>query len=135
VGSSRPPKHTRTMHGHHEMASDADSENTVGSPLTPRWVTRRSFGSRTSGEPCATRDIRSSITSMFRNVTHTVADRVAACLKGMATGDAIGKQTETLSHQITGPYEDCDPLDEHNVLNEYTRTYIATRASKPVRRV
>src|SRR5215211_215786 len=27
----------------------------------------------------------------------TVADRILGCLKGIATGDAIGKQTETLS--------------------------------------
>jgi ADP-ribosylglycohydrolase len=30
--------------------------------------------------------------------TLTLADRVAGCLKGIATGDAIGKQTELLSH-------------------------------------
>src|SRR2546429_2535324 len=29
----------------------------------------------------------------------TVADRILGCLKGIATGDAIGKQTETLSHE------------------------------------
>jgi ADP-ribosylglycohydrolase len=28
----------------------------------------------------------------------TVTDRIAGCLKGIATGDAIGKQTEMLSH-------------------------------------
>jgi ADP-ribosylglycohydrolase len=28
----------------------------------------------------------------------TIAERVAGCLKGIATGDAIGKQTELLSH-------------------------------------
>src|SRR5260370_35739828 len=30
-------------------------------------------------------------------MTVTVADRILGCLKGIATGDAIGKQTETLS--------------------------------------
>jgi ADP-ribosylglycohydrolase len=30
-------------------------------------------------------------------VTTTVADRVVGCFKGIATGDAVGKQTETLS--------------------------------------
>jgi ADP-ribosylglycohydrolase len=29
----------------------------------------------------------------------TTSDRIAGCLKGIATGDAIGKQTENLSHQ------------------------------------
>ena len=29
----------------------------------------------------------------------TIADRIAGCLKGIATGDAIGKQTELLSHE------------------------------------
>ena len=28
------------------------------------------------------------------NVTHTIADRIVGCLKGVATGDTIGKQTE-----------------------------------------
>src|SRR5947207_10698123 len=28
----------------------------------------------------------------------TVTDRIVGCLKGIATGDAIGKQTEMLSH-------------------------------------
>src|SRR5439155_16886693 len=28
----------------------------------------------------------------------TVTDRIVGCLKGVATGDAIGKQTEMLSH-------------------------------------
>jgi len=32
-------------------------------------------------------------------VTHTIADRILGCLKGIATGDAIGKQTEMLSQQ------------------------------------
>jgi ADP-ribosylglycohydrolase len=32
-------------------------------------------------------------------VTHTSADRILGCLKGIATGDAIGKQTEMLSQQ------------------------------------
>ena len=32
-------------------------------------------------------------------MTFTVADRIQGCLKGIATGDAIGKQTETLSPQ------------------------------------
>jgi ADP-ribosylglycohydrolase len=32
-------------------------------------------------------------------VPHTTGDRIAACLKGIATGDAIGKQTEGLSHE------------------------------------
>ena len=32
-------------------------------------------------------------------MTFTVADRILGCLKGLATGDAIGKQTETLSRQ------------------------------------
>ena len=32
-------------------------------------------------------------------MTVTVADRILGCLKGIATGDAIGKQTETLSHE------------------------------------
>jgi ADP-ribosylglycohydrolase len=31
-------------------------------------------------------------------MTHTVQQRVLACLRGLATGDAIGKQTEMLSH-------------------------------------
>src|SRR5207247_2730186 len=31
-------------------------------------------------------------------MTVTVADRILGCLKGIATGDAIGKQTETLEH-------------------------------------
>jgi ADP-ribosylglycohydrolase len=30
-------------------------------------------------------------------VTHTTADRILGCFKGIATGDAIGKQTETLA--------------------------------------
>lgn len=29
----------------------------------------------------------------------TIADRIAGCLKGIATGDAIGKQTEMLSRE------------------------------------
>jgi ADP-ribosylglycohydrolase len=32
-------------------------------------------------------------------MTFTVADRIVGCLKGIATGDAIGKQTETLSRK------------------------------------
>jgi ADP-ribosylglycohydrolase len=32
-------------------------------------------------------------------VTVTVADRIVGCLKGIAIGDAVGKQTETLSHE------------------------------------
>jgi len=32
-------------------------------------------------------------------MTVTVADRIVGCLKGIATGDAIGKQTEMLSHE------------------------------------
>ena len=28
----------------------------------------------------------------------TIADRIAGCLRGIAVGDAIGKQTESLSH-------------------------------------
>src|SRR5881397_353943 len=32
-------------------------------------------------------------------MTVTVTDRIVGCLKGVATGDAIGKQTETLSHE------------------------------------
>lgn len=32
-------------------------------------------------------------------MTFTIADRIAGCLKGIATGDAIGKQTEMLSHE------------------------------------
>src|SRR5947199_3464369 len=32
-------------------------------------------------------------------MTVTVTDRILGCLKGIATGDAIGKQTETLSHE------------------------------------
>jgi ADP-ribosylglycohydrolase len=31
-------------------------------------------------------------------VSHGTADRIAACLQGIAIGDAIGKQTEMLSH-------------------------------------
>ena len=31
------------------------------------------------------------------NMTFTAANRATGCLKGIATGDAIGKQTETLS--------------------------------------
>jgi ADP-ribosylglycohydrolase len=34
-----------------------------------------------------------------RQLTVTIADRIAGCLKGIATGDAIGKQTETLSRE------------------------------------
>src|SRR5256885_16327835 len=32
-------------------------------------------------------------------MTVTVANRILGCFKGIATGDAIGKQTETLSHE------------------------------------
>jgi ADP-ribosylglycohydrolase len=32
-------------------------------------------------------------------VTHTTGDRILACLNGIATGDAIGKQTEMLSRK------------------------------------
>ena len=32
-------------------------------------------------------------------MTFTLAHRIAACLKGIATGDAVGKQTETLPHR------------------------------------
>ena len=35
---------------------------------------------------------------MLSQPTLTIAERVAGCLKGIATGDAIGKQTELLSH-------------------------------------
>jgi len=35
-------------------------------------------------------------------MTITVAARIAGCLKGIATGDAIGKQTEMLSHDDVG---------------------------------
>ena len=39
--------------------------------------------------------------------TPTTADRVLGCLKGVAIGDAIGKQTETLSPaDITRWYPD-----------------------------
>ncbi|MGH7717906.1 MAG: ADP-ribosylglycohydrolase family protein, partial [Gemmatimonadaceae bacterium] len=31
------------------------------------------------------------------NVAFTIADRVVGCLKGIATGDAVGNQTEGLS--------------------------------------
>ncbi|HYT67602.1 MAG TPA: ADP-ribosylglycohydrolase family protein [Vicinamibacterales bacterium] len=33
----------------------------------------------------------------LRNVTITIAERVVGCLEGVATGDAVGKQTEMLS--------------------------------------
>ena len=36
--------------------------------------------------------------SLVSNVTVTTIDRVVACLKGIAAGDAIGKQTEMLAH-------------------------------------
>src|SRR5262245_30889865 len=47
--------------------------------------------------------ITSSITScdreqMFSQPTLTLAERVTGCLKGIATGDAVGKQTELLSY-------------------------------------
>jgi ADP-ribosylglycohydrolase len=32
-------------------------------------------------------------------VTHTIVDRIAGCLMGIATGDAIGKQTEMLPRE------------------------------------
>jgi ADP-ribosylglycohydrolase len=32
-------------------------------------------------------------------MTLTIADRIVGCLQGIATGDAIGKQTEMLSHE------------------------------------
>src|SRR2546430_16496886 len=32
-------------------------------------------------------------------MTLTVTDRILGCLTGIATGDAIGKQTEMLSHE------------------------------------
>jgi ADP-ribosylglycohydrolase len=32
-------------------------------------------------------------------VALTIVDRIEGCLKGIATGDAVGKQTETLSHE------------------------------------
>src|SRR3970282_1290596 len=32
-------------------------------------------------------------------MTLTIADRIVGCLQGIATGDAIGKQAETLSHE------------------------------------
>jgi ADP-ribosylglycohydrolase len=35
---------------------------------------------------------------MLSRPTSTVDERVAGCLKGIATGDAVGKQTELLSH-------------------------------------
>jgi ADP-ribosylglycohydrolase len=31
------------------------------------------------------------------NLTHSIAERIAACFAGLAIGDAVGKQTETLS--------------------------------------
>jgi ADP-ribosylglycohydrolase len=31
-------------------------------------------------------------------MTHTATDRIVGCLEGIATGDAVGKQTEMLSH-------------------------------------
>jgi len=31
-------------------------------------------------------------------MTIAIVDRIAGCLHGIATGDAIGKQTETLAH-------------------------------------
>jgi ADP-ribosylglycohydrolase len=37
--------------------------------------------------------------SHIPSATHTAADRILGCLKGVATGDAVGKQTETLSLQ------------------------------------
>ena len=40
-------------------------------------------------------------------LTPTTADRILGCLKGIATGDAIGKQTETLSPEdVLGWYPD-----------------------------
>lgn len=36
---------------------------------------------------------------MFANVTLTITDRIVGCLKGIASGDAIGKQTEMLSRE------------------------------------
>ena len=32
-------------------------------------------------------------------MTSTIADRIVACLRGVAVGDALGKQTETLSRE------------------------------------
>ncbi len=48
--------------------------------------------------------------ALFNNalrLTGLVRDRVIGCLKGIATGDAIGKQTETLSyHDVVRWYPD-----------------------------
>jgi len=35
----------------------------------------------------------------LRDVSHSIADRAVGCFRGIATGDAIGKQTENLSRQ------------------------------------
>lgn len=40
-----------------------------------------------------------AVGKFLENVTHTPFDRIMACLAGIATGDAVGKQTETLPHE------------------------------------
>src|SRR5688500_12391526 len=52
----------------------------------------RTCASNTSSSPCHNR-------TSDALPDPTVNERIFACLKGIATGDAIGKQTETLSRQ------------------------------------
>ena len=50
------------------------------------------------GETMADAELCSSHSSGRAARTHTTAERIRACLYGIAVGDAVGKQTERLSH-------------------------------------
>jgi hypothetical protein len=49
-------------------------------------------------QPCANPRTGTIVILSNHTTAHSTAERIAACLEGIAIGDAVGKQTETLSH-------------------------------------
>lgn len=55
------------------------------------------------------------------------ADRILGCLKGIATGDAIGKQTETLSHEDVRRWYPAGIRGFEGPPGEIVRRYVGNR--------
>ena len=59
--------------------------------------------------------------------TLTVAERVAGCVKGIATGDAVGKQTELLSHSDVFRWYPCGVRGFEGVPGSVIPRYVGNR--------
>jgi|SoiMethySBSTD1v2_1073268.scaffolds.fasta_scaffold163014_2 ADP-ribosylglycohydrolase len=57
----------------------------------------------------------------------TVAERVAGCLKGIATGDAVGKQTELLSHSDVFRWYPCGVSGFEGLPGSVIPRYVGNR--------